>query len=157
MNDCVGRRGQTIWIQQDNASPHVSAEQAVKDAGLDSYAWDVQIRRQPPKSPDLNILDLGFFHAIQSLQYQEQVYNISDLVAAVCRAYADMPVKTLEKCFLTLQACMQEIMLVAGGNNYNLPRVKSVHFPDGNFPTSLKCSDVAYKAGVDALKPTQKK
>ena len=39
--------------------------EAAKEGG-----WDIRIKRQLAKSPDLNILDLGFFNSFQSLQYQ---------------------------------------------------------------------------------------
>lgn len=74
---------------------------AINDAGM--QGWKIVVRRQPPKSPDLNILDLGFFNAIQALQYQTQANSVDTLVTAVENAFNEMKVKTLEKCFLTLQ------------------------------------------------------
>lgn len=38
---------------------------------------------QPPNSPDLNVLDLGFFRAIQSLKYKEASKTIDELVSGV--------------------------------------------------------------------------
>ncbi|KAG3089646.1 hypothetical protein PI125_g17949 [Phytophthora idaei] len=38
---------------------------AVKQAAKES-GWDIRMEFQPPKSPDMNILDLGIFNAIQS-------------------------------------------------------------------------------------------
>nr|XP_043615805.1 uncharacterized protein LOC122587706 [Erigeron canadensis] len=57
-----------IFIQQDNAKPHISIddEQFIQEASRDGF--DIRLRFQPPNSPDLNVLDLGFFRAIQSLQ-----------------------------------------------------------------------------------------
>jgi hypothetical protein len=59
-------RGETIWIQQDNARTHVPADdpdwvRAVAQTGL-----DIRLMHQPPNSPDMNILDLGFFASLQS-------------------------------------------------------------------------------------------
>ena len=38
---------------------------------------------QPPNSPDFNILDLGFFNSIQSLQQQKRMTDIDELITAV--------------------------------------------------------------------------
>jgi hypothetical protein len=142
-------RNKTISIQQDNASPHASAAAAVADSNLDG--WRVEIRRQPPRSPDLNILDLGFFNAIQSLQHTKRTTSVKTLIDAVCEAFAEMEVRTLEKCFLTLQCVMEQIMLVKGGNNYELPRV-SARFPNGDMPTSLVCPEDSYLSGKVGIK-----
>lgn len=48
-----------MWIQQDNARPHIQANDAqfMKEAKQEGF--DIHIICQPPKSPDLNALDLG--------------------------------------------------------------------------------------------------
>jgi hypothetical protein len=79
------------------------------------------------------------------------VYIIDSLIAAVEESFRDMEVKTLEKCFLTLQAVMEQIMLAKGGNDYSLPHVKKKHFSDGRFPSSLPCSNKAFDTAVAAL------
>ncbi|XP_022041966.1 uncharacterized protein LOC110944619 [Helianthus annuus] len=65
-----------IFIQQDNAKPQISIddEQFVQEASRGGF--DIRLSFQPPNSPDLNVLDLGFFHAIQSLQEQEVLGSI---------------------------------------------------------------------------------
>lgn len=88
-------------------------------------------------------MDLVFFNAIQSLQYKKRVYSVDSLVEAVKEAFDEMQVYTQEKCFLTLQAVMEHIMLAKGGNDYDLSRVRSIHFPDGKLPFVLQCSDEA--------------
>lgn len=150
----AGVRNRTLWIQQDNASPHVHGEAAALEASVDG--WDIRVRRQPAMSPDMNVLDLGFFNAIQAVQHKKQAYSIPDLVKAVQEAYDQMEVRTLEKCFLTLQAVMEQTMLAGGGNEYALPRVKSVHFPSGIFPAALTCSDYAYFKAIDTLESADK-
>jgi hypothetical protein len=56
--------GRTIYIQQDNAKPHVlpndeGFRQAVAQTDL-----DIRLMQQPPNSPDLNVLDLCFFRSL---------------------------------------------------------------------------------------------
>ncbi|ETV64143.1 hypothetical protein H257_18925 [Aphanomyces astaci] len=80
-----------VKIQQDNARPHVVF--------------------QPPNSPDLNVLDLGFFRAIQTLQVEKNSSSLEEIVAATDAAWAAVSTTTLTKNFLTLQRCLQEIIL----------------------------------------------
>jgi hypothetical protein len=50
----------SIFVQQDNAGPHISPDDpdfvdAVKDSD-----WGINLVFQPPNSPDFNLNDLGF-------------------------------------------------------------------------------------------------
>ncbi|RAW32141.1 hypothetical protein PC110_g11513 [Phytophthora cactorum] len=56
-----GRKSRTIKVQQDNARPHVQDINAALVKAGQEYGWDIQMVSQPPRSPDLNVLDLGFF------------------------------------------------------------------------------------------------
>lgn len=61
---------ETIYIQQDNTPCHVSVDDV----------FDIRLTCQPPRSPDLNVLDLGFCVAIQSLLQQEVTKSIDELI-----------------------------------------------------------------------------
>jgi hypothetical protein len=85
----------TIKIQQDNAKSHMpSNHHNVKEHGC-SDGWNIDIVNQPPNSPDLNVLDLGFFNAIQTLQHEKAPTNIDELVTAVEEAYWDQEAETV--------------------------------------------------------------
>ena len=88
-----------IIIQQDNASPHkyVGDPEVVEASKKDG--WNIEVRYQPSNSPDLNILDLGFFNAIQSVQHTTYVTNYRDLVNCVVRSYWGMSSETINKTF----------------------------------------------------------
>ncbi|XP_057537042.1 uncharacterized protein LOC130814832 isoform X2 [Amaranthus tricolor] len=79
-----------IYIQQDNAKPHIAhndrgfLEEAMKDG------FNIQLVQQPPNSPDMNVLDLGFFRSIQALQYQKSAYNVKELLKAVNNAFQNL-------------------------------------------------------------------
>jgi len=65
-----------IRIQLDNAPPHPkpgNLKKRIADrlAEYSAEGWDIGFALQPANLPDLNTLDLGFFRAIQSLQYQK--------------------------------------------------------------------------------------
>ena len=57
---------------------HIFFCEAAKQQG-----FDIRLIYQPPNSPDFNILDLGFFRAIQAIQYKKDAKTIKDLVPAV--------------------------------------------------------------------------
>ena len=45
--------------------------------------FDIRFICQPPNSPDFNILDLGFFRAIQAIQYEKNAKTLTDLIPEV--------------------------------------------------------------------------
>ncbi|VFR02870.1 unnamed protein product [Cuscuta campestris] len=72
----------SIVLQQDNARPHISGtNQDFMTAG-NANGFNITLSNQPPNSPDLNILDLGFFRAIQSLKEKYAPKNLAELVEA---------------------------------------------------------------------------
>jgi hypothetical protein len=74
---------QLIFIQQDNAPSHLEVNDPVFCEAAKQGGFDIRLIGQPPKSPDMNILDLGFFRAIQSIQYKKHVKIVEDLVPVV--------------------------------------------------------------------------
>ena len=111
-----------------------------------------QLRRQPANSPDLNVLDLGFFNAIQSLQYQTASGTIDDLIQAVQDAFNALPHEKLNDVFLTLQNCMEACMVHGGKNTYKTPRMKkSALKASGSLPVAIKCSEEAITAAKAKL------
>ncbi|CAM9434676.1 unnamed protein product, partial [Discosporangium mesarthrocarpum] len=58
-----GASTRTIWVKQDSAKPHAKN---VLIAAIEAVArGNIILETQPLNSPDLNLLDLGFFHSIQ--------------------------------------------------------------------------------------------
>lgn len=132
-----GTKYDTIRVQQDNAGPHVPEDHAeVQEAGSEE-GWRIEMMCQPPRSPDMNILDLGFFNAIQAQQYKSPTNQTDSLIGAVTDAFEHVGSDTLDKCFLTLQKVMETVVKHEGGNDYALPRVKKHHYRDGVAPTTL--------------------
>ena len=60
-----------IFIQQENARTHIDYNHDEFCRAATQDGFDIRLMCQPTNSPDLNVLDLGFFSAIQSLQYKE--------------------------------------------------------------------------------------
>ncbi|XP_074293170.1 uncharacterized protein LOC141620117 [Silene latifolia] len=112
-----------ILIQQDNARPHINNVDADFRKHANEDEWNIQFSYQPPNSPDLNVLDLGFFRAIQSLQQKEKSNTLQELLDNVMKAYEELEVIKLNYVFITLQACMLEIMQLKGGIDYPIPHM----------------------------------
>ena len=72
-----------IFIQQDNAPSHLKVDDPYFCAVAKQDGFDIRLICQPPNSPDFNILDLGFFRAIQAIQYKKDAKTIKDLIPAV--------------------------------------------------------------------------
>jgi hypothetical protein len=75
--------GRPIFIQQDNAPSHLKLDDPEFCADAKLGGFDIRLICQPPNSPDFNILDLGFFRAIQSIQYKKEAKTKEALVPVV--------------------------------------------------------------------------
>ena len=143
------RRG--INLQQDNAGPHRAMTSELIKASVDLGPYSILVKNQPPNSPDFNVLDLGFFNSIQSLQYQKATRTIEELIGAVETAFIELPVDTLSRTFLTLQKVMEESMAVNGGNNYKLPHMHKSKTIDNLASYRLVCKQDSYEGALAAM------
>ena len=142
----------TIWIQQDNARPHLRVDDAEFRMAARETGLDIRLMNQPPNSPDLNVLDLGFFASLQSLTEKIISRNIDDLILNVQQAFNSYDAATLNRVFLTLQSCMLEIMKNGGGNRYNIPHMNKERLTlAGNLPDSLSCDRRLYESVMETL------
>lgn len=143
----------TIFIQQDNAKPHINPHdpQFLEIASRDGL--NVKLCCQPPNSPDLNVLNLGDFRAIQSLQQQEAPSTVDELVEAVEKSFNEISYDSLNNIFLTLQQCMIEIIKDFGGNNYKVPHMgKNKLQRTEGLPIQLECDrDIVENASIHLL------
>ena len=143
---------ETIFIQQDNARTHVSPNdpaflQAVAATGL-----DIRLMQQPPNSPDMNVLDLGFFRSIQSLTDCRSPTTIEELIHDVEEEFEAYDEEKLNRVFLSLQMCMREVMKIGGGNRYRNPHMnKSRLERQGRLPHRLSCDRDIYNSALAYL------
>lgn len=114
--------GQSVVLQHDNASPHASVTSDDFEALAGSHGWRIAVRCQPPQSPDLNVLDLGFFASIQAEHFQQRMGSIEEMVDQVREAFYSMPSETLDNTFITLQHVVVAVLQARGGNDFKLPR-----------------------------------
>ena len=131
-----------IRIQQDNARPHIAADDTAFLEAASGTGLDIGLFCQPPNSPDLNVLDLGFFNAMQSLQQQSACRTVNELVAAVTTSFQQLETRKLNNVFLTLQKVMETIILRNGGNDYKIPHMSKQRLErNGELPVSIVVSD----------------
>ncbi|XP_031112047.1 uncharacterized protein LOC116016020 [Ipomoea triloba] len=149
---CPPSSSKTIYIQQDNARPHISMNDVEFLEAAKKDGFDIHLTCQPPNSPDMNVLDLGFFRALQSLQHQEAPRNVDELVVATHKAFNEISVESLSNVFLTLQLCMVEVMKKYGGNNYKLPHINKQRLArEGLLPTTISCDPEVLVEAISSL------
>lgn len=95
---------------------------------------------QPQNSPDLNVLDLGFFSGIQLLMQKKSPRNIDELIFYVKQSFDEFDSKKSNLIFLMLQLCMIETMKVQGSNHYKIPHAQKARLERmGQLPCRMKC------------------
>ncbi|KAM0860771.1 hypothetical protein ACQ4PT_046328 [Festuca glaucescens] len=148
----AAERGTPIFIQQDNAKTHIPVDDPEFIAAAQADGWDICLTCQPPNSPDLNILDLGFFAALQSLFHKLSPGSIDDIVLKVQQAFVEYPPERSNRIFLSLQACMCEVLKQLGGNRYKVPHLrKAVLERLGTLPVALQCAASIVCDAIESL------
>jgi hypothetical protein len=144
--------GRTIFIQQDNAKTHVAPNDPAFLEAVEATGLDIRLLQQPPNSPDMNILDLGFFNSIQSLTDRRSPKTIDDIIRGVEEEFEGYDVADLNKVFLSLQMCMIEVMKIGGGNGYKNPHMNKRGLErEGRLPRRLSIDKSLYDKVVDDL------
>jgi len=145
-------RHETIWIQQDNAPCHVPVDDAVFAAAVARIGLDIRLMNQPPNSPDMNCLDLGFFASLQSLTDRTTSRNMDELIQNVYIEYQNYNPILLNRVFLTLQTCMIQVMKDNGGNRYKIPHMNKERLEaQGMLPTALSCDSQLVQRAFELL------
>ena len=139
-----------IYIQQDNAKPHIDGNDPDIVAAGTADGWDIRLMNQPARSPDVNVLDLGYFASIQSLQYREATPDIQSLVVAVEKSYASLSPTKLDDTFMTLQKVLECIIKYGGGNEYAIPHMNKKKLRKENkLPVAFTCDEEIYACGLE--------
>jgi hypothetical protein len=117
----------TPWIPQDclinlildNSGGH--GTRAVKEQYTRQLLENnnMIIKRQLPRSPELNVLDLGLWMSLQSVvgkKQREQRRTTDALAVSVQEAWKDLPVASINKIFSRIPIVC-ELIVVDGGDN----------------------------------------
>ena len=141
-----------IFVQKDNAKPHPKPDDPDMIREGDNDGFHIRLVCQLPNTPDMNVLDLGFFQAIQSLQHQHAPNNIDELVEAVVDSFNAMGHDKLKNVFMSMQQCLIEVMKCGGGNNYKLPHMgKEKLARQGCLPDNIACPLALYNSARERL------
>ena len=116
------RNNARIWLQQDGGKSHILEEDVEFKEAVQQIGLNLTVFTQAPNSPDTNILDLGFFRAIQSFN-DACPDNEEELIKSVEKAYGEYPWRKLNFVWLTLQSCLNKIIEHDGGNDYKIPHM----------------------------------
>ena len=79
-----------IFIQQHRAKTHISCDDKLSNDALVENGINATVYTQAVNSPDVNLLDLGFFRAIQSFN-DAAPKNKKELIEAVSEVYDNYP------------------------------------------------------------------
>ena len=116
------RNSRKIFIQQDQAKNHICEDDKLLNAALEENGVDAELYTQSPNSPDVNLFDLGFFRAIQSFN-DAVLRNEDELIKAVGEVYDNYPKEKINRTWLTLQCCFNQIITHHGDNDYNINHI----------------------------------
>jgi len=119
------RRGEKVYIQMDNAKPHIQPDDTDWLEAVAHYRLDVELIFQPPNSPDTNVLDLGTFRHLEKITYNLPctAKNINELVNAVETAWNESSAQERDDVFVTLHSVLRLILENNGGNDFNIPHL----------------------------------
>ena len=148
----TGSWARKIIIQMDNAGGHGGGKGDISKttlAELNSWATNLpddllklcpqgppvfEFVAQPPRSPDLNVLDLGVWTSLQvavdKLKHDKgnDTPTVSELFDCCIDAWSKWPAdKVLDKIFKTLVNVLSFIEEEKGGNDYTLPHQNQVN------------------------------
>ncbi|RHY91802.1 hypothetical protein DYB31_016634, partial [Aphanomyces astaci] len=112
-----------VVLQHDNATPHGAITDAIL-ACVSTDGWTFVVQRQPPNSPDLNVLDLGYFASIQSLQNKVVSHSIDYVIQSTLVSFEALSSEKLENVFHTFQAVMRLVLEHNGSNHFPLSHLK---------------------------------
>lgn len=84
-----------IYIQQDNARTHITQSDEAWQQVYQQGDFTFILIQQTPNSPDLKILDLGFFRSIQSLMDKKMPKDVDAMMDADNEAFYELQPTTL--------------------------------------------------------------
>ena len=135
------RMSRTIYIQQDSAKTHICEDDEEFNNALMEQDIDAKLYMQTLNSPDSNLLDLGFFRAIQSFN-DASPKNKEELIQSVAEAYDNYPQHKLNRTWLALQSCFNQIILHHGDNDYSIDYISKAKLEwQGQLPGILDVVD----------------
>ncbi|CAM9537877.1 unnamed protein product [Discosporangium mesarthrocarpum] len=146
---CMPRpEGHITLVQQDRAMPHTKV--GIMESIEEAEGGDTVIETQPANSPDLNLIDLRFFHSIEQLKEYVGVTSTQELVEATAEAFDVYPRDTLERVWQSLFAVYGKVLGSKGDNVYKTPHLgKEKAEKEGKLPEKTPVDATKYRAGME--------
>ena len=119
----AGLDGRTLVIQHDGALPHTGKGNTDHWPEYFKSKYprrSIVVVTQPAQSPDLNVLDLGFFRSLQSRVCSASSTSLSDMKDNIERMYWEYDAQTMERVWQSLFSVYNSILQQKGGNQYKL-------------------------------------
>lgn len=149
--------GRRLIIQHDGASPHHTQgnRDAFAAAGV-LDGWQIRLVQQPANSPDLNILDLGFFASLQRRceHLKMGAKTVAQLMLKVERAWHEYDWQSLDHAWKHLYDVWKCILDKDGGNQYKPPHGRRDRVPENDTSSvDLTLPLETYNRVFNALNP----
>jgi hypothetical protein len=140
-----------IHVQQDGAKPHILPSDATFHQAVSDHGLNVELYTQPSNSPDVSILDLGSFGAIQS--FNDCCSKIEfELIEDVQHSYETYPLEWVNRVWLTLQSVLNCIIEDQGDNTFKIPHMQKEHLQRiGQLPRVLDVMEEAAQYLLEGL------
>ena len=120
----------TVEFQDDNASPHKKVRSEIEEAGKNRVSGiGIEHYKQPPRSPDLNVLDLYVWRVLSAgvnrrlfSKYRNVPKDQDVLWECIQDAWEhDLTPEKIEVAFRLIHPVMECIKDNNGGNNFKIP------------------------------------
>lgn len=121
LDSLIGKIGnyRTVEVLMDNAKPHIGHGNIEKlNVECRKRGLRVIFKTQPANSPDLNLCDASFFHALNSRvnKLKMQAKTIDDFITLVLSEFESFQSAALANAINHIYANMNGILLTQGGN-----------------------------------------
>jgi len=115
--------------------------QYLTDMGLEDK---IKLVTQPANSPDLNVNDLGFFNALQSMCHCTTPSNAIQLIDMVEQTYRDYPMNKINRIWVTLRTVFNSLLDNFGGNDCSITHMGKEKLEHaGSLPRVLEVTPIA--------------
>ncbi len=115
-----------IYLIMDNAGGLGTIAARDEETRRIRNEYNVVIKFQPPRSPEVNALDLGNWMSLQPAVERRQQYRRGDtdaLARTVNEAWNDLPAYTIQKVFDRIPLAHQ-LIVDSGGDNLNIEDIR---------------------------------
>ena len=113
-------RAQPIYLQMDNAGGHGTKNAMREYTQRLANDYNVIVKYQPARSPEMNALDLGLWTSLQSkveVEHRDKCTNSNAIAHSVQQARKELPSATISRVFERIPVVLQLIVDDDGGND----------------------------------------